>query len=97
MENKLNLSETVQFVVDFYTATIQNGKMVMVQSHKYMEIHWTTDWTGLDWQHSDAVEERPEQPVLSEGAVRDVLLVFKAKKEDGRATEDQVHAPFSGY
>lgn len=41
MENnlQLNLSETVEFVGNFYTATIQNGKMGMVQSHKYMVIH----------------------------------------------------------
>lgn len=39
MENnlQLNLSETVELVVDFHTATIQNEQMGTVQSHKYIE------------------------------------------------------------
>jgi len=39
MENnlQLNLSETVELVVDFHTATIHNEQMGKVQSHKYIE------------------------------------------------------------
>lgn len=88
MENnlQLNLSETVELVVDFHTATIQNEQMRMVQSHKYIE---NPSNSRLDWQHSEAVEENPEQPVLSEGAVRDVLPVFYARKEVGGAIGDR--------
>lgn len=76
--------EIVELVVDFHTATIQNEQIGTVQSHKYIENPLNS---RLDWQHSEAVEENLEQPVLSEGAVRDVLLY--ARKEDGGAIGDR--------